>query len=166
MSSLSSKKRMKTSWQVVKLNLFVHYLEETLAWENHFEFFWPFINEISLILKPLNLFGYFESEIFSGFSKLLLVFFLRSRKNKDHKCNKRCPKIKNTTTVKDRQKITQNVLGEHKVITTEQQFLGVILSFFMRLRWPWLSRFFLHKCCRSFLIFLYIYDFEIKWLLQ
>ena len=126
MSSLFSKKRMKTSWQVVKLNLFVHYLEETLAWENHFEFFWPFINEISLILKPLNLFGYFESEIFSGFSKLLLVFFLRSRKNKDHKCNK------STTTVNDGQKITQNVLGEHKVITTEQQFLGVILSFFMR----------------------------------
>ena len=45
-------------------------------------------------------------------------------------------------TVKDGQKITQNVLGEHKVITTEQQFLGVILSFFMHLRWPWLSRFF------------------------
>ena len=39
-------------------------------------------------------------------------------------------------------KITQNVLGEHKAITTEQQFLGVILSFFMHLRWPWLSRFF------------------------
>ena len=136
MSSLFSKKRMKTSWQVVKLNLFVHYLEETLAWENHFEFFWPFINEISLILKPLNLFGYFESEIFSGFSKLLLVFFLRSRKNKDHKCNK------STTTVNDGQKITQNVLGEHKVITTKQQFLGVILSFFMHLRWWWLSRFF------------------------
>ena len=31
----------------------------------------------------------------------------------------------------DGQKITQNVLGEHKVITTEWQFLGVILSFFM-----------------------------------
>ena len=34
------------------------------------------------------------------------------------------------TTVQDRHQITQNVLGEHKVITTEQQFLGVILSFF------------------------------------
>ena len=33
-------------------------------------------------------------------------------------------------------------MGEHKVITTEEQFLGVILSFFMHLRWPWLSRFF------------------------
>ena len=47
-----------------------------------------------------------------------------------------------TNTVQDRHQITQNVLGEHKVITTEQQFLGVILSFFMHLRWPWLSRFF------------------------
>ena len=45
-------------------------------------------------------------------------------------------------TVKDGQKITQHVLGEHKVITTEQQFLGVILSFFMHLRWPWLLRLF------------------------
>ena len=34
-------------------------------------------------------------------------------------------------TVQDGRKITQNVLGEYKVITTEQQFLGVILSFFM-----------------------------------
>ena len=39
--------------------------------------------------------------------------------------------------MQDRHKITQTVLGEHKVITTEQQFLGVILSFFMHLRWPW-----------------------------
>ena len=45
-------------------------------------------------------------------------------------------------TVEDGWKITQNVLGEHKVITTEQRFLGVILSFFMHLKWPWLSRFF------------------------
>ena len=37
-------------------------------------------------------------------------------------------------TVEDGRKITQNGLGEHKVITTEQQFLGVILSFFMYLR--------------------------------
>ena len=46
--------------------------------------------------------------------------------------------VKTPITVKDGRKITQNVLGEHKVITTEQQFLGVILSFFMHLRWPWL----------------------------
>ena len=46
-------------------------------------------------------------------------------------------------SVKDGQKTTQNVLGEYKVITTEQQFLGVILSFFMHLRWLWLSRFFM-----------------------
>ena len=39
-------------------------------------------------------------------------------------------------TVKDGGKTTQNVLVEHKVITTEQQFLGVILSIFMHLRWP------------------------------
>ena len=37
-------------------------------------------------------------------------------------------------TVEDGQKITQNFLGEHKVITPEQQFLGVILSFFTHLR--------------------------------
>ena len=29
--------------------------------------------------------------------------------------------------------VTQNFLGEHKVITQEQQFLGVILSFFYAL---------------------------------
>ena len=28
----------KTSQQVVKLNLIVHFLEETMAWQNHFEF--------------------------------------------------------------------------------------------------------------------------------
>ena len=50
--------------------------------------------------------------------------------------------ILTTTTVKDGQKITQNFLGEDKVITPEQLFLGVILSFFMHLRWPWLLRFF------------------------
>ena len=44
--------------------------------------------------------------------------------------------------VKDGQKITPYVLGEHKVITIEQQFLGVILSFLMHLRWPWLLRLF------------------------
>ena len=52
------------------------------------------------------------------------------------------PRFWQVSTVKDGRKITQNILGEHKVITTEQQFLGVILSFFMHLRWPWLLRFF------------------------
>ena len=47
-----------------------------------------------------------------------------------------------TSTVQDRHQKTQSVLGEHKVITTEQQFLGVILSFFMHLRWLWLLHFF------------------------
>ena len=32
-------------------------------------------------------------------------------------------------------------LGEHKVITPKQQFLGIILCFFMYLKWPWLLRF-------------------------
>ena len=41
MSSLSSKKQMKTSREVVKSNLFVRPLEENSAWKNHFEFFWP-----------------------------------------------------------------------------------------------------------------------------
>ena len=35
------KKRTKTSRHVVKSNLFVRFLEETLAWKNHFEFVWP-----------------------------------------------------------------------------------------------------------------------------
>jgi hypothetical protein len=46
------------------------------------------------------------------------------------------------TTVQDGQKITKFFLGEHKVITSEQQFLGLILCFFMYLKWPWLLRFF------------------------
>ena len=32
---------MKTSQQVVKLKLFVCFLEEMSAWKNHFEFVWP-----------------------------------------------------------------------------------------------------------------------------
>ena len=40
-SSLSSKKRTKTSRQVVKLNFFVCLCEETLVWKKHFEFDWP-----------------------------------------------------------------------------------------------------------------------------
>ena len=35
------KNRTKTSRQVVNSNLFVRFLEETLAWKNHFEFVWP-----------------------------------------------------------------------------------------------------------------------------
>ena len=35
------KKRTKTSQQVVKSNLFIRFLEETLAWKNNFEFVWP-----------------------------------------------------------------------------------------------------------------------------
>ena len=59
-----------------------------------------------------------------------------------------CPDIKvsksrkQNTTAQDGQQITQNILGEHKVVTTEQQFLVVILSFSMHLRWPWLLRFY------------------------
>ena len=45
-------------------------------------------------------------------------------------------------TVTDGQKITKLFLGEHKVITAEQQFLGLILCFFMYLKWPWLLRLF------------------------
>ena len=44
--------------------------------------------------------------------------------------------------LEDGQKINKNVLGEHKVITPEQQFLGIILWFFMYLKWPWLLGFF------------------------
>jgi hypothetical protein len=32
-------------------------------------------------------------------------------------------------------------LGEHKVITPKQQFLGIILCFFMHLKWLWLLPF-------------------------
>ena len=45
-------------------------------------------------------------------------------------------------TVEHGQIITQNFLGEHKVITAEQQFLGLILWFFMYLKWLWLLRLF------------------------
>jgi hypothetical protein len=44
--------------------------------------------------------------------------------------------------VEDGQKIIIKFLGEYKVITQKQQFLGVILCFFMYLKWPWL---FLHE---------------------
>ena len=45
-------------------------------------------------------------------------------------------------TVEHGQLITKKYLGEHKVITAEQQFLGLILCFFMYLKWPWLLRLF------------------------
>ena len=35
------KNKQKTSLTVVKLNSFVRFLEEMLAWINHFDFFWP-----------------------------------------------------------------------------------------------------------------------------
>ena len=41
-------------------------------------------------------------------------------------------------TVEHGRIITPNFLGEHKVITAEQQFLGLILCFFMYSKWPWL----------------------------
>ena len=50
-----------------------------------------------------------------------------------------CPK---SITVEHGQLITKKYLGEHKVITAEQQFLGLILCFFMYLEWPWLLRLF------------------------
>ena len=43
-----------------------------------------------------------------------------------------------TITVEYGQLITKKYLSEHKVITAEQQFLGLILCFFMYLKWPWL----------------------------
>ena len=46
------------------------------------------------------------------------------------------------STVEYGQLITKKYLGEHKVITAEQQFLGLILWFFMYLKWPWLLRLF------------------------
>ena len=42
--------------------------------------------------------------------------------------------MSDSSTVEHKQKITQKIFGEHKVITLGQQFLGVILSFFMHLR--------------------------------
>jgi hypothetical protein len=44
--------------------------------------------------------------------------------------------------VEEGQKINKIFLGEYKVITPEQQFLGIILCFSMYLKWPWLLRFF------------------------
>ena len=46
------------------------------------------------------------------------------------------------STVEEGQKINKTFLGEYKVITPEQQFLGIILCFSMYFKWPWLLRFF------------------------
>ena len=45
-------------------------------------------------------------------------------------------------TVEDGQKINNKKLGEHKVITPEEQFLVMILCYFMYLKLPWLLHFF------------------------
>ena len=49
-------------------------------------------------------------------------------------CPGRCSCVTTNSIVEHGQKITQFFLGEHKVITPEQQFLGVILKFLMHLR--------------------------------
>ena len=59
----------------------------------------------------------------------------------NRKCHRR-KRYKWCITVTDGHKITQNVLGEHKGITTEQQFLGVILSFFYAFKMAEASAFF------------------------
>ena len=43
-SSISSKKRTKTSLIGVKLNSFIRFLEEMSAWKNHFDSVWPLAN--------------------------------------------------------------------------------------------------------------------------
>ena len=48
------------------------------------------------------------------------------------------------------QLITKKYLDEHKVITAEQQFLGLILWFFMHLKWPWLLRSFGERLQKPF----------------
>ena len=45
-------------------------------------------------------------------------------------------------TVEHGQLVTKNYLGKHKVITAKQQFLGLILWFFMYLKRPQLLRLF------------------------
>ena len=41
------------------------------------------------------------------------------------------PTFSRHITVEPERKITQNFLGEHKVVTPKQQFLGLILCFFI-----------------------------------
>ena len=54
----SSKNQMKTSRQVVNLNLFVRFLEERLVWKNHFEFVWPLTSSYFALIesddRPVN----------------------------------------------------------------------------------------------------------------
>ena len=61
------------------------------------------------------------------------------------KTQKETPRTSHATrgiTVEHGQLITKKYLGEHKVITAEQHFLGLILWFFMYLKWSWLLRLF------------------------
>jgi hypothetical protein len=55
--------------------------------------------------------------------------------------------------VEDGETITKKNLGEHKVITQEQQFLGIILCFFMYLKWQWLLHFFAKMLYQQFKFF-------------
>ena len=70
-------------------------------------------------------------------------------------------KQSSNNTVEHGRNISQKVLGEHKVITPEKQFLGIILCFFMYSKWLWLLSF-SAKMLLSNLNFLYFYDFELK----
>ena len=49
---------MKTSRQVVNLNLFLRFLEERLVWKNHFEFVWPLTSSYFALIesddRPVN----------------------------------------------------------------------------------------------------------------
>ena len=77
------------------------------------------VNNFSFLKKRLHTF------VFS--KHVYLVFFL--------------PKLFWPTTVEHGQIITENFLGEHKVITAEQQFLGLILCLFRYLKWSWILHF-------------------------
>ena len=55
-SSLSSKKRTKTSRTVVKTNSFVRFLEEMSASKNHFEFAWPLVVSRQIYLDFMAIF--------------------------------------------------------------------------------------------------------------
>ena len=77
----------KSTWGiiVVKLNLFVLFLEETLCWKNHFEFVWPlgakWKGEILLVVEIF--FAFFNtalsySRIVAQYPKVNLIKFLSS----------------------------------------------------------------------------------------
>ena len=61
------------------------------------------------------------------------------------------------STVEHGQLITKKYLSEHKVITAEQQFLGLILWFFMYLKWPWLLRLFAILLLKQFRFLLFLW---------